>query len=93
MAGAYTGFLQSPIRQVMERLKSVMQVREMASGKSPYSWTGSCCIDLIRREGIARGLFRGYSSLLAREVPQFALYYPVYEFTKKLYSEVRSTIL
>ena len=28
LAGAYTGVLQSPVRQLVERVKSVMQVRE-----------------------------------------------------------------
>ena len=42
LAGAYTGVVQTPVRQVVERIKSVMQIRERDGGKSPYSWSGSC---------------------------------------------------
>ena len=85
--------MQSPFRQVMERVKSVMQIREATdlkyAGKAAYSWTGSCALQLVREEGWRYGLFRGYSSVLLREVPQFAVYYPTYEYCKGKYSEVR----
>lgn len=38
----WIGIVQSPVRQVVERIKSVMQIREIEGGKSPYKWTGSC---------------------------------------------------
>ena len=80
LAGAFTGVVQTPLRQIIERIKSVMQVREGLPGKSLYSWSGACLVDLIRREGIVNGLFQGTGSVLLREVPQFAAYYPTYEF-------------
>jgi len=42
LAGAYTGVVQTPVRQVVDRFKGVMQIREREGGKSPYSWTGAC---------------------------------------------------
>ena len=89
MAGAYTGVVQTPVRQVVERIKSVMQIREAAGGKSAYKWSGACFVELIRKEGWRNGLFQGMSSVFLREVPQFAIYYPAYEFFRKLYSEVQ----
>jgi hypothetical protein len=88
LAGAYTGVLQSPFRQVMERIKSVMQVREGTALKAAYSWTGSCAVQLVKEEGWRNGLFRGYWSVLLREVPQFAVYYPSYEYAKRQLSQV-----
>ena len=88
MAGAYTGTVQSPVRQVVERVKSVMQIRGSQGGKTPYTWSGSCFVDLIRREGLRNGVFQGFSSVLLREVPQFAIYYPSYEYCKTLYDQV-----
>eukprot|EP01034_Spumella_vulgaris_P041731 gene41731-51714_t len=44
-----------------------MQIRESSAGKSPYSWSGPCVMDLIRREGLRNGIFQGYSSVLLRE--------------------------
>jgi solute carrier family 25 carnitine/acylcarnitine transporter 20/29 len=87
LAGAYTGVIQSPARQVVERIKSVMQIREAQGGKSPYSWSGACVSDLVRKEGIRNGLFQGFHSVLLREIPQFAIYYPAYEYFKSLYSQ------
>lgn len=92
MAGAYTGVVQAPVRQVMERIKSVMQIREVKGGLSPYRWSGSCLVDLVRKEGWRNGLFQGMSSVFLREVPQFAIYYPAYEFFKLLYTEVSIAI-
>ena len=86
-AGVFTGVVQTPFRQVIERVKSVMQVRETAAGKSPYSWSGACAADLVRKEGVVNGLFQGTGSVLLREVPQFAVYYPVYQVSKERYSE------
>jgi len=88
LAGGYTGFVQSPIRQVVERVKSVMQVREAAGGRSPYSWSGACAVDLVRKEGWRGGLFQGMSSVYMREIPQFAMYYPAYALAKDTYSQV-----
>lgn len=88
MAGAYTGFMQSPVRQVVERVKSVMQVRELTTGgKSPYSWSGRCLVELVKKEGICNGLFQGMSSVMLREIPQFAVYYPAYEYGKRFYAQ------
>lgn len=79
--------MQSPARQLVERIKSVMQIHERSGGKSPYSWSGSCAYHLWRTEGVRVGLFQGFSSVLLREIPQFAVYYPCYEFSKVLYSK------
>lgn len=85
LAGALTGVIQTPVRQVVERVKSVMQVRE-SNGKQIYKWSGDCLVELVKREGIRNGLFQGMSAVLLREVPQFAVYYPCYEITKKFLS-------
>lgn len=84
IAGAFTGFIQAPCRAIVERIKSVMQVREI-NGKAPYSWSGACAVDLVRKEGFRNGLFQGFNSVLLREVPQFAVYYPCYAVAKKLF--------
>jgi solute carrier family 25 carnitine/acylcarnitine transporter 20/29 len=82
IAGAITGAVQSPFRTIVDRVKSVMQVHESRPGKTPYSWSGTCASDLVRKYGINRGLFLGFNSVLLREVPQFAIYYPSYEYLK-----------
>eukprot|EP00903_Cladosiphon_okamuranus_P012378 g11601.t1 len=82
LAGAWAGVMNAPLRQVFERVKGVMQVRQGKGLQSPYSWSGACVADLVRREGVAMGLFRGMSATMLREPVQFAIYYPSYEIAK-----------
>ncbi|CAM9387058.1 unnamed protein product [Ascophyllum nodosum] len=82
LAGAWAGIMNGPLRQVIERVKSVMQVREGDRSKPPYPWSGACVADLVRREGIAMGLFRGMGTTMIREPVQFGVYYPTYAITK-----------
>ena len=58
-------------------------VIDSPKGISFYKWSGSCALELVRKEGIMGGLFQGMGSVLLREVPQFAVYYPWYEFAKR----------
>lgn len=87
LAGAWAGFWQAPGRQVFERVKGVMQVRHGTGGKGPYSWTGACLADLVRKEGIQMGLFRGMGATFLREIPQFMVYYPVYELCRRAFAK------
>jgi Mitochondrial carrier protein len=59
-----------------------LTVHELPGGKSPYSWSGSCAVDMVRSQGV-KGLFQGMGSVLLREVPQFAVYYPWYEYARR----------
>jgi hypothetical protein len=87
LAGIFTGFVQTPFRQVFERVKSVMQVHEAPGGKRPYSWSGACAAALVREHGLINGLFQGTGSVLLREVPQFGIYYTAYQASKSYYSQ------
>ncbi|CAN0399550.1 unnamed protein product [Ectocarpus sp. 12 AP-2014] len=82
IAGAWAGVMNAPMRQVFERVKGVMQVRQGKKLQSPYSWSGACVVDLVRREGVAMGLCRGMGATMLREPLQFGIYYPSYEIAK-----------
>ena len=69
MAGGYAGFVQAPLRTVIERVKVAMQAREGKGGAAPYRWSGACAVALIREEGLRNGLFRGLSATFWREIP------------------------
>ena len=63
-----------------------MQVHQKPDGKAAYKWSGEATVELIRKQGLRNGLFQGMSSVFLREVAQFAVYYPCYDFTKRFLS-------
>ena len=42
---------------------------------------------MVKRYGVSRGFYFGLLPTLSREVPQFMVYYPIYEFTCSLLSD------
>ena len=55
---------------------------EPSAGKSQFNGILQCAAHLVRTEGVVKGLGRGFSSVLLREVPQFTVYYPTYHVAK-----------
>ena len=77
-AGLFSGIVRTPI----ERVKTVMQIRNSSVTKAPYSNSLVCAADLLRTDGLRTGLFEGLGSTIAREVPQYLFYFVVYEKMK-----------
>jgi hypothetical protein len=88
-AGAFAGLSQSFVRCAVEQLKTVMQARNKAGSATlpPYRSTIHCLVDVVRTEGIRNGLYRALMPTLIREIPQYAIYYPSYELTKRALCE------
>lgn len=84
ICGMTAGFTSSFVRTPIERVKTVMQVATSESTKAPYRNSVVCAVALARKEGFVNGLFTGLNSTIAREIPQYALYFVVYDFTKPL---------
>jgi len=84
IAGAAAGFVQSFVRAPVEQIKTVMQSRNLpGTTKSPYPSTPHAIYHILKTEGVRVGLYRGLSGTLLREVPQYAMYYPIYELSKR----------
>ncbi|CAM9876139.1 unnamed protein product [Scytosiphon promiscuus] len=81
VAGFCAGIVNSPFRVVFERVKSVMQVRRGKELQAPYSWSGACAVDLVRREHVI-GEGQSTHSTTLRESVQCAIYYPSYAMAK-----------
>mmetsp|Transcript_13090 Transcript_13090/g.17117 ORF Transcript_13090/g.17117 Transcript_13090/m.17117 type:complete len:295 (+) Transcript_13090:79-963(+) len=81
LAGSFAGLANSTPRQVFERVKVVMQNSAKPCGAPLYPWSGACFMGILKTEGLS-GLLRGNMATHYREIPQFAVYYPVYEYTK-----------
>ena len=79
LVGAFVGFTQTFVRSPIERVKTVMQIRNRDATKAPYSNSISCAYNLVRKEGLKAGLYEGFAPTLCREVPQYTFYFIVYE--------------
>ena len=71
ICGAFAGAASSTVRTPIERVKVWSQIHHTSTLRST--------IDLLKRYGFFRGLMFGGWPTLSREVPQFAVYYPIYE--------------
>lgn len=77
--GVFAGAASSIFRTPIERVKTWSQIHGSSTMRST--------IDLLRQFGLRRGLWYGFVPTLSREVPQFAVYYPIYEATCALLSD------
>jgi hypothetical protein len=58
---------------------------------APYRGSLHCLTEVVKKEGIHQGLFRGLSSTLMREVPQYSIYFPAYDASKYMCASVFKT--
>lgn len=83
LAGSAAGFTSSFIRAPIEQVKTIMQARtKPGSTVAPYASSLHCVRDVVKHEGVMQGLFRGLAPTTMREMLQYALYYPAYEYAK-----------
>ena len=61
-----------------------MQVRNSAGVRAPYSSSLSCAKALVRDLGFVKGLYTGFGSTVAREIPQYIFYFMAYDKSKEL---------
>ena len=88
LAGGVAGAIVSWVLNPFEVIKVQMQVMNSAAATSATTTSGGirtykgfvdCLVQTVRNEGIARGLYRGQTSLLLREIPGNFCWYGVYE--------------
>jgi len=80
--GGVAGFTQSFVRAPVEQVKTVMQA-STHDLRAPFKHSLACAIYLVNQQGAYQGLFRGLIPTIVREVPQYAMYYPLYEGCKR----------
>ena len=89
-AGLFSSFVRSPI----ERVKTVMQIRNSSVIKAPYSNSVTCAFKLVKDHGFRTGLYEGVGSTIAREVPQYLYNAPPLQTKKEneQYSYLLATV-
>ncbi|XP_046387559.1 mitochondrial basic amino acids transporter-like [Ischnura elegans] len=94
VAGASAGFAQSFICSPMELAKTRLQLQGQGQTNSPYGIASSasgpravlryknpldCLVQVAKKEGWRRGVFRGLGMTLTREIPGCGTYFLSYE--------------
>jgi hypothetical protein len=95
LAGCCGGFVQCHIVTPVELVKVKLQAQTDSGAARKYKGSFDCARQIVRANGLA-GLYRGYHSLLLREVPSFGVYFASYEWAKAQFApgksdEVRAT--
>eukprot|EP00301_Raphidiophrys_heterophryoidea_P025614 c8637_g1_i1.p1 GENE.c8637_g1_i1~~c8637_g1_i1.p1 ORF type:complete len:300 (-),score=34.47 c8637_g1_i1:291-1190(-) len=84
IAGAVAGFAQTLVLAPADFVKCQLQIQHGSSSGSGGDRGAMTIIrDTIRTDGV-KGIFRGFSSTLMREIPGYGLYFGSYEGVKKL---------
>lgn len=84
MAGAAAGGITSWVLNPFEVIKCQMQVMNSdaangTAGHRKYKGFVDCVLQTVKNDGIAKGLYRGQTSLMLREIPGNFCWYGVYE--------------
>lgn len=87
-AGGMAGFAQSFVRAPFEQIKVVMQASNKEGCPKTFKNSFECVKYVVRHEGVGHGLFRSLTPTIMREVPQYAITYPSYEFSKRTFNNL-----
>ena len=85
LAGCCGGFVQCHIVTPVELVKVKLQAQTDSGAARKYKGSFDCARQIVRANGLA-GLYRGYHSLLIREVPSYGLYFATYEWGKQAFA-------
>ena len=82
ISGCVAGFVQSTVCSPMELIKLKMQLQGMGEGgKGPaYRGPWQTTIDIWRKDGIRRGVMKGFWLTVGRECTAFSLYFSSFRF-------------
>lgn len=78
VAGAIVSFVLNPFEVIKVKMQVTNSAADGATTRK-YKNTMDCVMQTIRNEGIVKGLYRGQTSLLLREIPGNFCWYGVYE--------------
>ena len=78
LSGTASGMVSSYVRSPIERIKTWSQIHHTNAIISTR--------DLLRKYGLFNGLIFGIKPTMIREICQFTVYYPIYEYTTRLLS-------
>lgn len=85
LAGGFSAFPTALVMVPCERVKCLLQTQQdssSTSGEMRYRGAGDCAAQLYRQAGI-RGLYKGTTLTLMRDVPGNMVYFGVYELAKR----------
>lgn len=83
LCGGFAGLLQSVIVSPIEMVKSRLQIQFARPRESLFKGPLDCLVKVWKTQGV-RGVFKGMSATVYREVPGYAAQFGAYEGMKRL---------
>lgn len=79
VAGAIVSFVLNPFEVIKVQMQVLNSAANAGGPARKYNGVLDCVLQTIRKDGIVKGLYRGQTSLLLREIPGNFCWYGVYE--------------
>mmetsp|Transcript_33639 Transcript_33639/g.78794 ORF Transcript_33639/g.78794 Transcript_33639/m.78794 type:complete len:215 (-) Transcript_33639:14-658(-) len=83
-SGGVAGFFVSKVLTPVELVKCRMQAQTDGHAQQRYRSTWNCFTTTLREEGLVKGLYKGHSAMLLREVPGNVAWFGAYEMFCRL---------
>eukprot|EP00049_Salpingoeca_infusionum_P022467 m.6927 g.6927 ORF g.6927 m.6927 type:complete len:299 (-) comp5206_c0_seq1:256-1152(-) len=84
--GAFAGLCVAHVLTPVELIKCKMQAQNVEGAARVYNSSFDCLIKVVKEDGIVRGLFRGHTATLLREIPGNMAWYTTYHTLKKQFT-------
>ena len=87
LAGGFSAIPATAVMVPAERVKVLLQVQGQSSGPQKYSGAIDCAKQIVKSEGLFKGLYRGTGLTLLRDVPGSVAYYGAYEIIRNNFAK------
>lgn len=91
ISGGFGGFAVSHVLTPVELIKCRLQVQNTPGQPQLYSGPWDCIKQTMKSEGLVKGLFKGHTATMLREVPGNMAWFGVYEYLSMLFTPAGGT--
>jgi len=92
IAGNISAVFTTGIMVPGERIKCLLQIQGQDGGPKKYAGPWDCAKQLVKEQGVARGLYKGTVATFLRDGPGTGAYFVGYEFFKRLLADEKGHV-